>query len=361
MINPLLQFTNNAKDRETIVLDICTVRGKKFFLFTLLFIVTFSLFFISVPPSFGFEKDTSGEVIYHLEQCGDCHEVPAKVMEGIDTTKECDQCHNPAKGLVALASTAAKEESQKESAPADLDDMVYIPPGDFVQGSDMRHDDEGPEHTVYLDGYYIDKYEVTNLQYERFVKATGYPKPVHWFTGTYPKGKAYHPVIYVDWFNAKAYCEWAGKRLPTESEWEKAARGTDAREFPWGNEFSEEMGNVPDLGMGSTMPVGSFEKGKSPYGLYDMTGNVWEWTEDWYKPYAGSADADTNVFYGEKNKILKGGSWFECAIYNCGLSAYTYNRSHFAPDVKNNSFGFRCASAVKVEGPKDTTKGAHSR
>jgi formylglycine-generating enzyme required for sulfatase activity len=324
------------------------MRNKLFTMTVLSFTIVF-LFLISKLPSHGFEKESSSQIVYHFDTCGDCHRAPKEMIESIDTQKECDYCHNPVFGSVELAAASVDEKVTKENGPNDLDTMIPIPAGPFVQGSDMRHDDEGPEHQVYLDGYYIDKYEVTNLQYERFLKSTGYRKPVYWVTGTYPRGKAYHPVVYVDWFDAKAYCEWAGKRLPTESEWEKAARGTDGRDFPWGNEFTEERGNVPDLGTGGTMPVGSFETGRSPYGLYDMSGNVWEWTSDWYKPYEGSADASTNLFYGEKNKILKGGSWFECAIYNCGLSAYTYNRSHFAPDVKNNSFGFRCASSKNVK------------
>lgn len=322
----------------------------KLFTIIVLSLATSFLFLISALPSNSFEKDSSGEGIYRFENCGDCHRMPTELIESVDTKKECDPCHNPVYGSVKLAAASTDEKITKEEGPKDIGKMIHIPAGQFVQGSDMRHDDEGPEHKVYLDGYYIDKYEVTNIQYERFIKSTGYRKPIYWVTGKHPRGKAYHPVIYVDWFDAKTYCEWAGKRLPTESEWEKAARGPDGREFPWGNEFSEERGNVPDLGTGGTMPVGSFEGGKSPYELYDMSGNVWEWTSDWYKPYKGSADVKTNVFYGKKNKVLRGGSWFECAIYNCGLSAYTYNRSHFAPDVKNNSFGFRCASSEKVKG-----------
>lgn len=246
----------------------------KLFTIMVLSLTTSFLFLISELPANSYKKDSSGEDIYNMEKCGDCHRAPKELMEGIDIEKECDQCHNPVYGSVKVTATAAGEKNTKEEGPKDLDTLIHIPAGQFVQGSDLRHDDEGLEHKVYLDDYYIDKYEVTNIQYERFIKSTGYRKPIYWVTGKYPRGKAYHPVIYVDWFDAKAYCGWTGKRLPTESECEKAARGTDGRDFPWGNEFSEERGNVPDLGIGSLMPVGSFEGEKSPYGLYDMSGNV---------------------------------------------------------------------------------------
>lgn len=315
---------------------------------TTMLLILFALLF-SEKPSYSFEKDSLDTVMYDLSKCDNCHQLPENLMAHKDRKEECDQCHNPEGGKVQLASSPAAINSAKTARPKDLETMVFIPAGNFLQGSDTRLDDEGPIHNVYIEDYYIDKYEVTNTQYERFVRATEHRKPVYWVTGTYPKKKVFHPVIFVDWFDAKAYCKWAEKRLPTESEWEKAARGTDGRNFPWGDDFVEEKANVPDLGMGGTMSVGSFVGGKSPYGLYDMTGNVWEWTSTWYKPYPGSNDAKTNTFYGEKNKILKGGSWFDCFFYKCGLSAYTFNRSHFAPDVKNNTFGFRCAKSASTK------------
>jgi len=224
--------------------------------------------------------------------------------------------------------------------------MVLIPAGEFIMGSNSRLPDEGPQHKVTLPVFYIDKFEVTNLQYKKFNDDKHGRSPRHWRNRTFPAGKADHPVVYVTWDNANAYCDWAGKRLPTDAEWEKAARGTGDRMFPWGDEFSTAAANTPvrwqEIGkFGDTTPVGAFEAGKSPYGVYDMTGNVWEWTASWYKAYPGNKTPSES--YGERYKTLKGGSWFDCSFYKCGISAPVFNRSFFAKKVKNDSFGFRCA------------------
>lgn len=230
---------------------------------------------------------------------------------------------------------------------ASPNEMVLIPAGEFIRGTNQRLSDEGPQHTASLPDFHIDKYEVTNLQYQRFIDATQRKSPDHFENRTFPPGKADHPVTFVTWHDAKAYCEWAGKRLPTDQEWEKAARGTDGRTYPWGNVFDINKVNSPvrwtTLKLeGDTTPVGVFEGGVSPYGVYDMSGNVWEWTESWYKAYPGNTKPTEN--YGEKYKTLKGGSWWDCSFYKCGISAPVYNRSFFMRTTKNNSFGFRCAS-----------------
>ncbi len=224
--------------------------------------------------------------------------------------------------------------------------MVRVPAGEFIMGSNSRLPDEGPQHTVSLPSFYIDQFEVTNLQYKKFNDNTRARSPRHWRNRTFPAGKADHPVVYVSWKNANDYCHWAGKRLPSDEEWEKAGRGGDARMFPWGDEFDTAKANTPARWQeisqfGDTTPVGAFEDGKSPYGVYDMSGNVWEWTASWYKAYPGNQTPSES--YGERYKTLKGGSWFDCSFYKCGISAPMFNRSFFAKKVKNDSFGFRCA------------------
>ncbi len=226
-------------------------------------------------------------------------------------------------------------------------EMIRIASGPFIMGSDNRLADEGPEHTVELPTYWIDRYEVTNLQYEAFIDDTGHRSPSHFRNRSHPAGKADHPVTFVSWHDARDYCRWAGKRLPSEQEWEKAARGTDGRTYPWGNEFSIDRANTPVRWarlkrQGDTTPIGAFPAGDSPYGLADMSGNVWEWTSSWYLPHPGNRQPSEN--YGKIYKLLKGGSWWDCSFYKCGISSPTFNRSFFNPRVRNSSFGFRCAS-----------------
>ncbi len=313
-------------------------------------------------------------VEYKFEKCGLCHAVPdiAKRELLIDERRKCDFCHGASNERVVLAAVEAERklgkpildlpappgkkrgpwEKLNNVKPKDLGSMVRIPAGEFTQGTNIRHADEGPEHTAYTDSYYIDRYEVTNYEYKKFVDATGYRRPPHWITGSYPKGKKYHPVVYVNMFDGEAYCRWVGKRLPIESEWEKGARGTDARIHPWGMVFDENKGNVVALGIKDTTRVGAFEEGKSPYGLYDMIGNVWEWTSTWFYPYQGAEIPESDEYYSKRVVTLKGGSWFDCSGYNCGMSAYTFNRSQFSPTVKNNSFGFRCVKDDDKKGAK---------
>jgi formylglycine-generating enzyme required for sulfatase activity len=229
---------------------------------------------------------------------------------------------------------------------AEPNEMILIPEGEFIRGTDGRLPDEGPQHTMQVGSFYIDKYEVTNLQYLQSLKDTGRKPPRHFVNGHIPPGKVDHPVVFVSWYDAQAYCEWAGKRLPTDIEWEKAARGTDGRTYPWGDEFDIKYVNSPvrwvELNLiGDTTPVGAFEQGKSVYGLYDMSGNVWEWTSSRYKPYPGNTRK--SELYGGNYRTLKGGSWWDCSFYQCGISAPVYNRSFFHPKTRNNSFGFRCA------------------
>lgn len=243
--------------------------------------------------------------------------------------------------VIIIPSVKAKPDSIKPSKTR----MMYIPAGEFIMGSDDRWSDEKPKHKRFVDAFYIDLYEVTNADYKKFVDSANHIPPYHWTSSNYPPELHNHPVVYVTWFDADEYCKWKGKRLPTEAEWEKAARGTDGRIYPWGKEFDPDKSNNPQKGSKGTEPVGSYENGKSPYGLYDMSGNVWEWTSSWYGPHPGNTEPSEE--YGKKYKVLKGGSWYDCLFYGCGISAPTFNRGFFVPDTKNSSFGFRCVMPAK--------------
>jgi len=220
-------------------------------------------------------------------------------------------------------------------------DMVLVPAGPFLMGSDADDPDEAPQHEVDLPAFEIDLFEVTNAQFAAFVEATGYQTDAEkggeaGWRGFYAEGKDNHPVVKVSWNDAVAYCQWLGKRLPTEAEWEKAARGTDGRVYPWGNEWDASRLNSYQSGYRGTTPVGSFAEGASPYGVFDMAGNVWEWTADWYLPYPGSGYQDP--YFGEKNRVTRGGGWFEEPP-----QVRTSNRNCTTPTAANDDLGFRCA------------------
>ena len=290
-----------------------------------------------------------------------CHQAEhiLKAKKNKYTQPECKACHTGQKIASSPFSTPTSRVANKSLLLKSLiqatpnsqpqgtimkkwkSSMAQVPAGEFIMGSNERWDDEAPEHISTTDAFYIDLNEVTNADYKIFVKATKRTHPFHWPEGHLPKNKENHPVIYVSWFDANDYCSWAGKRLPTEQEWEKAARGEEGLIYPWGNEWSLDKSNNPYKNSTGTEPVGSYPKGRSPYGLNDISGNVWEWVDSYYLPHP--ENPVTRAEYGEDKRVLKGGSWFDCLSYGCGLSAPTFNRSFFTPEVKNNSFGFRCA------------------
>lgn len=172
-------------------------------------------------------------------------------------------------------------------------EMVRIPAGKFTMGAKEddpeAYDDEQPQRVINLPEYEIGKYPITNGEYAAFVESTGHKPPENWVDGLLPAGKEKHPVTYVSWYDARDYCKWLSQEtgqeyyLPTEAQWEKAARGTDGRTYPWGNESPDKTRCNYDTNVGDTSPVGSYPKGASPYGVLDMAGNVWEWTGSEYK------------------------------------------------------------------------------
>lgn len=253
--------------------------------------------------------------------------------------------------LVSLDAAEGIEKPVEEEIPrqviSKIDDatMVLIPVGTFLYGSreddKVAHSDEKPQRVIDLPAFYIDVFPVTNEQYSRFLSTEhpskktlenwidleGYQCRIKQSERIYTCGKGYekHPVTNVSWHGADAYAKWTGKRLPTEQEWEKAARGIDGGIYPWGDEFKKDLCNSSESSIDGTSEVDRFPEGKSPYGCFDMAGNVWEWTDSWY-------DEDKNT------KVLRGGSWYDVAgLCRCAV------RDSFDPIYWYGGIGFRCA------------------
>lgn len=263
------------------------------------------------------------------------------------------------------------------------DDMVLIPSGEFLMGSPAGSDalpDEQPQRSIFVSSIFLDRHEVTNEEYHAFVSAANHRMPENnnaastlWSNRTPMPGIERHPVVNVSWIDAVAYCQWKGKRLPTEAEWEKAARGTDGRRYPWGNQWDILLANSASYWAGRTvefdsgadwdafwvkgegakiakekglngevltMPVGSFPEAMSPYGVVDMAGNVAEWVQDWYDPNYYRSAPLTNPTGPERGAIksMRGGSWLKPAV-----SLRTSDRDWGTMDSRPSGTGFRCA------------------
>ncbi|MDH5324769.1 MAG: formylglycine-generating enzyme family protein [Gammaproteobacteria bacterium] len=300
--------------------------------------------------------------------------------------------------LLSACSQSANNSSAGVLPPVD---MVSVPAGDFVMGSEKEdtegvqqrygfpnplYRDERPRRKVSVAAFQIDSYEVSNKLYKLFILNSKRMMPFHWVNNGYALSEEKlksmdveklrkiaveyfkldmdtrkmdkpqllnamleqqkvldtYPVGGVNWFEAKAFCEWRGARLPREAEWEKAARGTDGREYPWGNQWDPKITNTGDDANweNGIAPVGAYPENRSPYGAYDMSGNVWEWVEDWYEPYPGS-DHQSPLF-GKINRVIRGGGG------GVGHYAISYffraaTRQYSEPELESEDVGFRCA------------------
>ena len=220
------------------------------------------------------------------------------------------------------AAARAAEEQRKAAAKSQPRwqqigiELVQIPAGEFLYGDDKKR--------VKLDAFAIAKTPVTNQQYKAFVDATGHSAPTHWNNGIIPAGKEQHPVVYVSWDDAQAFCQWAGVALPTEQQWEKAARGTDGRTYPWGNEAPDKTRCNFNKDVGDTTPVGKYPAGAN--GLFDMAGNVWEWCADWYLK--------------DSYRVLRGGSWWTTGKESVRCAF----RDGYGPGFRFDNVGFRVVS-----------------
>jgi rhamnose transport system permease protein len=221
--------------------------------------------------------------------------------------------------------------------------IVEVPAGLFLLGSDKFEPNETPPQEMELSTFFIDQFEATNAEYAQFVEATGYLTGAeeagtkrNWRT-YYEAGKDNHPVVKISYADAEAYCEWMGKRLPTEFEWEKAAGGPDGLVYPWGDSMDSTRVNGKASGLRGTTAVGSFSSGASPYGAEDMSGNVWEWTSSPFLAYPGSTYEDP--FYSPDFRVTRGGGWFDEP-----RQLRASNRSAAAVETANDDLGFRCAA-----------------
>ena len=248
-------------------------------------------------------------------------------------------------------------------------ELAYVSAGEFIQGNNNGHYDEKPEHKIYLDSYFIDVHEVTNRQFEKFIIESGYKAEGPWKRG-FKKGYEEYPVRFVNWYDAKAYAKWAGRQLPTESQWEKAAKGSLNYTYPWGMDYKENKAHTDKKVLKGPTKIGSYPKGASQYGCMDMAGNVWEWVNDWYdrfyyhnfsnekvqKNVAGPKDEaqpekrflDTKTAAGNERstrKVIRGGGWAGSGKENSRVS----KRMMGNPKYWLNDTGFRCALSLNTK------------
>ena len=238
--------------------------------------------------------------------------------------------------------------------------MVLIPAGDFLMGTnkvdkDDTHKkigavkplylDQHPERKVFLDSYYIDRYEVTNKKYIEFLETNQFTDhPAHWNEGIYPEGQGDHPVTQVTWWEAWSFCQWEDKQLPTEAQWEKAARGPNGLSFPWGNEYKKGNANVGIEGDRQTVPVNAYPEDSSHYKVIGLSGNVMEWTLNWYLPYPGNSRKEFR--FGKTFKVLRGNGFQRAGHYFLEAYKYSFTRTEANPNDFFENVGFRCVKNI---------------
>ncbi len=249
-------------------------------------------------------------------------------------------------------SETGSPETQSAYRRAALPGMVYIPAGEFIMGTDQAkekkypdsygfikppYENETPQRKISIKGFYIDKTEVTVAAYGRFLESTRRSPPKGWDKIDLEQWKDY-PVVHISWDDAAAYARWVDKRLPSEAEWEYAARGPDGMRFPWGNEFRQDKTNASQKGM---LPVGAIPTDESPHGVLDMAGNVSEWVADYYRPYPGNEYPDKD--YNKGYRVIRGGSYGGPGHYFMEYYMRCSIRSFAAVSKTHPEVGFRCA------------------
>ena len=241
--------------------------------------------------------------------------------------------------MCEVAESAAMHTPAAGLSGRDPVEMAVVPAGDFLMGSDDPglDPDERPAARLHLEAFWIDRVEVTNARYAVCVEAGACSRPIGTAFGDATKGN--HPVTIVSWTQATAYCRWLDKRLPTEAEWEKAARGGDGRRYPWGPYFEPDRLNAGYTA--GTTAVGSYTGGASPYGVLDMAGNVWEWTSSLYRPYPYDPRDGREDPEARGARVNRGGSWYYGASYV--RTTYRATADHIYRRIAD--LGFRCASS----------------
>ncbi len=293
-------------------------------------------------------KEMRGKVSYDIAEVDD-HIRAAGEDIRIQAAHEAREANQPVYSALALQSLLSPETT------AELNQMQFVPAGRFIMGTNALHSNQAdqPAHAVDVPDFWIDKFPVTQAQYAFFVAAKHYRAPLNWVDGKIPSGLEDHPVTLVSWYNARDYCAWTGKRLPQEAEWEKAARGVDARRWPWGDKMDVSRLNTY-YSIGHTTSVREFKHGASAYGVMDMAGNVSEWVFDAFGPYStqkGGVESFVPVTdqfkgVGQENvenvvyRVMRGGSW-----KSDPFSTESYHRNYSLPNMASDFYGFRCASS----------------